>query len=200
MDARPRIYLAGPDVFFRNAGEIFARKKKICAEHGLEGMSPLDNEIDPAAPGAADSISQANESLMRSCDALIANLSPFRGISADVGTAFELGYMRGLGRVIAAYSNDARDMRDRVATGLAGVRLGADGVLYDADGSFVEHFGFHDNLMLEGALRACGQQLVVVQPGEELQGFAECARRVAMALAERAQGPKDEAESARSAV
>ena len=31
---------------------------------------------------------RANEDLMRSCDALIANLTPFRGVSMDAGTAF----------------------------------------------------------------------------------------------------------------
>ena len=44
----PRLYLAGPEVFFVNAkaqGEI---KKRLCAEHGFQGVYPLDNVIDGA--------------------------------------------------------------------------------------------------------------------------------------------------------
>ena len=39
-------------------------------------------------------ISQANEQCMRSCDLVVANLTPFRSPSADPGTTFELGFMR----------------------------------------------------------------------------------------------------------
>ena len=45
---RPRAYLAGPDVFFPNPVEIGAAKKAICAEHGLEGVFPLDANLDLA--------------------------------------------------------------------------------------------------------------------------------------------------------
>jgi nucleoside 2-deoxyribosyltransferase len=39
---------------------------------------------------------------------MIVNLTPFRGPSADVGSAYEMGFMRALGRPIFAYSHDAR--------------------------------------------------------------------------------------------
>ena len=41
---------------------------------------------------------------MRSCDLLIANLTPFRGVSMDSGTAFEVGFMRALGRPVLGYT------------------------------------------------------------------------------------------------
>ena len=41
---------------------------------------------------------------MHSCDALVANLTPFRGVSADAGTAFEVGFMRALGRPVLGYT------------------------------------------------------------------------------------------------
>ena len=53
---------------------------------------------------------------MRGCDAMIVNLTPFRGPSADVGSAYEMGFMRELGRTIFAYTNDDRPPLDRVAT------------------------------------------------------------------------------------
>jgi nucleoside 2-deoxyribosyltransferase len=35
-----RVYLAGPEVFLRNAREIVARKRAICERHGLIGVFP----------------------------------------------------------------------------------------------------------------------------------------------------------------
>ena len=37
---------------------------------------------------------------MRSCQLCIANLTPFRGVSMDSGTAYEVGFMRALGRPV----------------------------------------------------------------------------------------------------
>ena len=47
------------------------------------------------------------ERVMQDCDAMIVNLTPFRGPIADVGSAYEMGFMRALGRSIFAYSNMA---------------------------------------------------------------------------------------------
>src|SRR5437763_51598 len=91
-DRAPRIYLAGPDVFLPDATEAGERKKAICAELGLEGVFPLDAEIgaeDGERRELALRISAANEGLIRSCQAVVANMTPFRGPSADVGTAYE---------------------------------------------------------------------------------------------------------------
>jgi nucleoside 2-deoxyribosyltransferase len=113
-----RIYLAGPEVFLANARQIGARKRAICALYGLVGVNPADEEQapDPARPlpeqGIA--ISQAMEQAIRSCDAMIVNLTPFRGPSADVGAAYEMGSMRALNRPVFAYTNDARPFLDRV--------------------------------------------------------------------------------------
>ena len=54
-------------------------------------------------------ISRAMERLMQGCDAMIGEIpTPFRGPSTDVGSAYEMGFMRALGRPILAYSNDDR--------------------------------------------------------------------------------------------
>jgi nucleoside 2-deoxyribosyltransferase len=113
-----RIYLAGPEVFLVNARQIGARKRAICALYGLVGVNPADEEHTPdsARPLAEQgiAISQAMEQAIRSCDAMIVNLTPFRGPSADVGSAYEMGYMRALNRPVFAYTNDARPFLDRV--------------------------------------------------------------------------------------
>ena len=105
-----RVYLAGPEVFLANAREVGARKRAVCVRHGLVGVFPGDHEddCDPALPPAERglSISCGIERIMRTCDAAIVNLTPFRGPSADVGSAYEMGFMRALGLPIFAYSND----------------------------------------------------------------------------------------------
>lgn len=163
---RPRIYLAGPDVFLPDAMAVGAAKKAACEALGLEGVYPLDGERPGEAPGTIEaglSIAAANEAHMHACDAILANLSPFRGASADVGTCYELGFMRAQGKPCFGYSNDPRAFITRIE-GFIGEPLGklADGRLVGADGLTAESFGLADNLMLEGALRAHGKGVVAV--------------------------------------
>ena len=110
-----KIYLAGPDVFLPDAIEIGRRKAAICARHGLSGLYPLDNAVDLTAADASLAIFKGNEAMMDAADAIIANLTPFRGPSADAGTVYELGYMAGRGKLCFAYSNDPAVYAERVA-------------------------------------------------------------------------------------
>jgi nucleoside 2-deoxyribosyltransferase len=183
-----RVYLAGPDVFFPHAAEHAAAKKRICADHGLEGVFPTDPRPDPAADAATDpwfGIYLRNEAHIRACDALIANLTPFRGPSADAGTVYELGYMRALGRPVAGYTNDGRDFAARTLGSLGfHARRNAEGRWVDADGLALEEFGLNDNLMIDGGIRAAGGLLVrrAVPPDarwHDLTGFTACVRALA---------------------
>lgn len=179
-----RIYLAGPEVFLANAQEIGERKRAVCARHGLIGIFPGD-AAPPPDPALAPqdnglAISQAMEAAMRGCDAMIVNLTPFRGVSADVGSVYEMGFMRGLGRPVFGYTHDTGCYRDRVVSGCASsLRLRVTGEPEDADGLAIENFGLPDNLMLAGGLVACGTTLVSVPaPHPErftaLAAFAQC--------------------------
>jgi nucleoside 2-deoxyribosyltransferase len=162
---KPRIYLAGPDVFLLQAMEIADLKKEICAAHGLVGVFPMDAEIkgeNLKPEDLAFEISQANEGLMRSCNAMIANITPFRGPSADPGTTFEMGFMRALGKAVFAYSNDKRPFlaRTREWIRTKDVLRNGESRIEDDHEMSVENFGLADNLMLEGAIRASGGILV----------------------------------------
>lgn len=98
---RPKtIYLAGPEVFLPDALAVGTRKKAHCEKYGFIGLFPFDNEIKSAPPGARIDalICRANLAMMRAADIGIFNLTPFRGVSADTGTVFELGLMIGLGK------------------------------------------------------------------------------------------------------
>ena len=181
-----RVYLAGPEVFLADRDAIAAEKKAICAQHGMIGVFPTDPA--PGAPQADTDwmrIYLGNEAHIHGCDALIANLTPFRGASADPGTAYELGFMRALGRPVLGYSNAAGNFTMRSLAALRGAVHGrANGAWEDADGMEVEDFGLTDNLMIDGGIAAAGGVLVV-NPVEEatrwrdLKGFARCVAHLA---------------------
>jgi nucleoside 2-deoxyribosyltransferase len=154
-----KIYLAGPDVFLPDAIEIGRRKAAICARHGLIGRYPLDNAVDLTASDASLAIFKGNEAMMDAADAIIANLTPFRGPSADAGTVYELGYMAGRGKFCLAYSNDPAIYADRVARSFDVMKSEA-GHLVDRDGLTVEDFGLPDNLMMIHTLELHGARLV----------------------------------------
>ena len=185
-----RVYLAGPEVFLAEARDIGARKRAICQRHELVGVFPADEEdaCDPALPlpewGLA--ISRAMERVMRGCDAMIVNLTPFRGPSADVGAAYEMGFMRALGRPIFAYSHDPRPFLDRVVAFYGGAaRVRPSGEHEDPDGMAIEPFALHDNLMLAGGVIASGGRIVVeaVPNAERYTSLAAFERCVAHAAA-----------------
>src|SRR6476620_3924966 len=96
------IYLAGPEVFLRNAAEIGERKKAICRAHGFECAFPLDaGPLPDASPTEIGHlIFDRCVAMMDRCDLVVANMTPWRGISMDVGTAVEMGYMHGKGRPV----------------------------------------------------------------------------------------------------
>ena len=166
----PRAYLAGPEVFLPDAIAVGEAKKAICADHGIEGVYPLDGPALAFEPGAI--FDRCIEHL-DACDLVIANLTPFRGPSMDVGTAVEMGYALGAGKPVFGYTNVADDYRARVAD----------------DGLFVEDFGLADNLMCEGAVGRHGGTVVrvAVDPADDgsaalladLVGFRAAVRQAA---------------------
>jgi nucleoside 2-deoxyribosyltransferase len=180
-----KIYLAGPDVFLPDAIDIGRRKAEICARHQLVGLCPMDNSIDVAATDASLRIFRGNEAMMNEAEAVIANLTPFRGPGADAGTVYELGYMAGRGKLCLGYSNDPSPYADRVREF---ARVTSDeGYLKDAQGLTVEDFGLSDNLMMIHALDLHGCALVRPRqrPADiwrDLAAFEICVRLAAARL------------------
>ena len=96
---------------------------------------------------------------MRAADGMIANLTPWRGVGADVGTAYELGFMRALARPVCAYSNDSRSHTARVKLTLgASLQRDSLGVVRTEDGYLIENFGeeIADNIMLDNSVLQSG--------------------------------------------
>lgn len=146
-----RAYLAGPDVFLANAVQVARAKLAACAAVGVEGLFPLDVDAEASIGGDFSdgvAIAEANMALMRSADVILANCTPFRGVHADVGTAFEMGFFAGMGKPVYAYSSVAGDAAERTR---AALRLAEDESA-DPSGMMIEDFGHPDNLMLSGAV------------------------------------------------
>jgi nucleoside 2-deoxyribosyltransferase len=184
-----RAYLAGPDVFLREAEALASAKRDLCRRYGLAGVSPIDTVIDFSGLSKSESalrVALTNEQLIRDCDLVIANITPFRGPSADVGTVYEVGYARGLGRPVYAYTNDGRNLLQRITEdAIFKLTLGGSGRYEDEHQMHVEDFDCFDNLMLLGPLYD-GSNFRVVKKSvprdryyTDLEGFEECLRLAA---------------------
>jgi nucleoside 2-deoxyribosyltransferase len=192
-----KVYLAGPDVFLPDAHDIGQLKREICQRHGLQGLFPLDGDLrDLAGEPRSRAIFSANAALMDEAHAIIANLTPFRGPSADVGTAYELGYMLGSRtkdekkKICLGYSNIGRNYIDKVRDRMD-LRRDDAGRFWDPDNLQVEDFGLPDNLMIVHGLELSGHSLVVPEhpvpdPLRDLAAFETC---VAIAARHKAQYP-----------
>jgi nucleoside 2-deoxyribosyltransferase len=178
-----RVYLAGPEVFLRNAREIGEQKKALCKKYGFEGVFPIDIEINVKDKGPREiglCISSINEGLIKSCDVVIANITPFRGPSADVGTVFEIGFAHALGKLVFAYTNVTAPFTERTIQSLGNqVIRGQDGALRDEQGMFIEENDLTDNLMIDGCINANSKILVIQEAPKDqlftyLGGFEKC--------------------------
>ncbi len=170
------LYLAGPGVFLEDAVAYGERRKAriraLTEARGwpvtVEGLYPLDNSIEDFAPDRATGlrIYRANMAQIARADAVVANMVRFRSPSMDVGTAFEMGVGRGMGKGVFGYY-DAVPFYGQPDYGEGSAafalpayaervgsfyELGAEPPEKDPDGLTVEHFAMTDNLMLLGAL------------------------------------------------
>jgi nucleoside 2-deoxyribosyltransferase len=149
---RPRIYLAGPDVFFRESEAVFRQLMTACERLGLVGVPPSDGGLSAGFVGSDDVLAQriyeGNVALIRDADGVIANLASFRGHEPDSGTAFEVGFAAALGKPVVAYNVPEPTYAQRVSSAVACER-DASGVLREcASGTMVEGLGQRLNLML----------------------------------------------------
>lgn len=177
-----KIYLAGPEVFLPDARAILDAKIAVTREYGFVPVSPGDLEVPPSAKGKARglAISAVNEKLMLSADMIVANLTPYRGISADVGTVYELGFMCARGCPAYAFTNVEQGYFDRVKRYYGDdIRLDQQGRHRGPDGLLLEDYDLIDNLMLDGGIENRAGSIVrhEAAPGElytDLTGFRQC--------------------------
>lgn len=182
-----KLYIAGPEVFLPNAREQMDRKAALVRQYGFEPLCPGDLDIPPQKTRKAFglAISRVNEGMMDEAHGIVANLTPFRGEWADVGTVFELGYMCARGKMVAAYSNVADDHYRRLMRYYDGeIAEGADGYKRGPDGLSLEDFDMADNLMLDGGVERRGGIVATyaAASGEiytDLTAFEACLKHLA---------------------
>jgi nucleoside 2-deoxyribosyltransferase len=179
-----KAYLAGPDVFLPNAVAHAAAKVAICARYGIIGRPPLNEEFEALANLPAEQawrgIFKKDIEMMEACDIVIANLTPFRGASADAGTLIEVGWFLGRGKPVFGYSNTATLFEPRSHKLVAAVPDPIPGLL-------VEGFGLPDNLMIPGAVEYGGGFPITLPPDgidrafDALEVFEICAAQISQA-------------------
>ncbi len=181
-----RVYLAGPDVFLPNALDRAEAMRRICGRYGLGAVSPLDplpGETGAAtATAAACDIARRNEAHIRRTDAILANLTPFRGPGADPGTVYEVGFGRAIGRPVFGYATISLKYADRVRA-LPGSTLN-----HDKDGLAIEDFALFENLMISCGIEASGGFILAddaTERWDDLSVFERCVARAAAWLLSR---------------
>jgi nucleoside 2-deoxyribosyltransferase len=179
-----KVYLAGPDVFLPDPMGRADAMRRICRANGLCGVSPLDplpGEVcDPASLADPYAIARRNEAHIRNCDAILANLTPFRGPGADPGTVYEVGFGRALGRPVFGYATAGTDHGARVRA------LPGSTATRDAAGLAIEDFGLFENLMIACGIEASGGFVLAEELDDrwgDLSVFERCVAAAARTLA-----------------
>lgn len=126
------IYIAGPQVFLPDRGSAYYKEvRELLQQHNVTALIPIENEVNGAM-----NIRAANMKMIDQCDAVIADLSPFRSHEPDCGTAFEVGYAVALKKMVLTVTKDKRSLVEKY------------GAATDAEGQSVEDFNLPFNLML----------------------------------------------------
>jgi nucleoside 2-deoxyribosyltransferase len=176
-------------VFDIDPAAIFDRMKALCRSHGIVGVAPLDNQIglEGIAPGKdlLERIVRADIALMDTLDAAVFCLDGFRrGPEMDAGTAFEVGYMKALGKPIAGWTRDTRSYPERVADFFgpafgqplarteAGLLGGTSGSSRDPDGVLVHSEGCAQNAMVHVGIELAGGIVAADTDWERAFGLA----------------------------
>ena len=185
------IYLAGPEVFLPNPAQAGEDKKALIQRLNkqynwpfrLVGLWPMDTEIPDFKPDRDTGlrIYRASIALMDKAHFIAANMVRFRGPSMDVGTAFEMGYMRGAGKPVYAYYDAEPFYGESESPGVYAKRvatyykLDPTNAQVDINGQSIENFAMADNLMMMGALDDAGADIqpsfraVIMRIAEYLQ-------------------------------
>lgn len=177
-----KAYIAGPDVFFKDAQAKAKAVRALCLAHGVEALIPLDNEVnfDQEKSEISMEIFTKNMELIREADVVIANIEPFRGPSADVGTVWEMGCAYGMNKPVFSFTNTPRNYRERVSETELFYTDEHD-ILRCGDDTMVEDFDNVDNLMIAHSVKNVCMGLEAVLNSPEFKAELEKHLKVAPA-------------------
>lgn len=156
----PKVYIAGPDIFSLQWPSISMYILKKCEDLGLTPIFPFmpNSTMDqPNAPGVSTmgSLDDARQirahclSLLRDCDGVIANITPFRGDEPDSGTVAEIILANEWGKPVIAYTHNPKMTHERHPLG----RKTEHGSLLCKDDYLVEQFNLPCNIMVVEACK-----------------------------------------------
>jgi len=175
------IYLSGPDLFLPDGEALYHRKREMCEAVGLTAVGPRKPTPEDGSAGRAGELqarvlyTDALQAL-RGADAVVANLTPWRGPNCQPAAAFEMGFASALGKPVFAYMN-VEDEAEAEYLGRVEAILGAEvddaGVWRDPDGSEVEDLELPENLMLWAEARRF-YIIVTPDPLADATGLALC--------------------------
>ena len=148
-----KVYWVGPYVFAKSSEMMIKKMQAVAKDHNFR---LLPAGIIDSSTEDMNALYRENLVQMKSADFMIADISQFRGVSAENGTAFSMGFMYGLGKPVFAYSGDRLLFYDRIVADLVlhdrKVVETVDGRIRDDHGDSLEVFDMADNLMLHGAV------------------------------------------------
>lgn len=175
------LYLAGPELWFPQAASHREAQRLIVEAAGYSMLAPdaPPTNADPSELTArvlyADRLTR-----LRTADAGIVNLTPWRGPSCDAATAFEAGFMAALGKPVFAFLNVGGEHEAEYGARVEdqiGLAADGDGLLRDLDGCLVEDFGLPETFMLWAEARRLFV-IVTLDPLGELAGLEMCLEAV----------------------
>lgn len=189
QNRRPVVYLADLTRYHGDAKAVYEKQKALCRSYGLDAITPLDRaagiiETSAENPYAkAAGLTRNYLELIKSCDAVIAELNDYRGYECANDVAFECGAGFELGKKLFGYMKDTRPCIEKIP------HYGEQAEFRDMTGSNVENFNYPANLMfgssmdicqgsLEAAVKHAAQQLTgkTTFPGSEPGNEAGCSR------------------------
>jgi nucleoside 2-deoxyribosyltransferase len=170
-----QIHLAGPDAWYPNAAEHQAARKAMVEAAGFTLIDPGAVAGEEPSEIAARELYAERMSRLRQADAVVINLTPWRGVGPEAGGAFEAGFLAGLGKPVFAYMNLVDESHAEYAGRVEawmGLEPDIDGTLRDPDGCTVEDLGLPETVMLWAEARRLF--LVVSNPLDDLTGLKLC--------------------------
>lgn len=169
---RPRVYLSDVVRYEKDAKAVYGSLKELCASYGLEAVTPCDwaeglLETDSTNPYVkAAALTENYCRLVKSCDAVIADLSDYRGYECSNDVGFECGMGFEMGKKLFGYMEDARPCIEKIP------HLGEAAEFRDMTGCNVENFNYPANLMFGSSMKIYEGNLeqVIERVAKELKG------------------------------
>lgn len=168
---KPVVYLADLVRYSKDAAVRYEKMKEIAAGYGLELLTPLDQlektakEENGNAYTMAARLTENYAGLVKSCDAVLADLNDYRGYECANDVGFECGMAFEWGKKLYGFMDDTRPAIEKIP------HLGEQNGFRDMTGSNVENFNYPINLMF-----SCSMEIFEGK-------FEEAIRKVASILA-----------------